>query len=685
MGLVQCVTLSDGSSAGAAGTLTGMIYRALAASIFRTGSRTAAALALLLAAPAARAQEVRDLDPHVHAEASATPPRIRLAWPAMANSQSFTVRRRAEGETGWTVLGAPLDGTATAFDDDAVEPGRTYEYAVRRQPAAGQTIAMGTGYVLAGIDVPFRDDPGVVLLVIDRAMAPALASELDRFEADLAADGWDVARELVDATSTPPDVRARIQAAAATHGARLRAAVLLGAVPRAFSGLIRPDGHPDHLGAWPADGYYADLDGTWTDSTVNGGVGSFANKPGDGKFDQSQLPSDLDFALGRVDTADMPVFTGLDATALLRRYLDRNHAYRTGEARVRARGWVSDKFGYAKGEAFTRIAWRDSAAIFGTEPDTGRPFFDALEDPAGGYAFAIGAGGGNPRGAEGVGSSSDFVSRRPRAVFVGLFGSYFGDWSYRDNFLRASILGPTGALATSWIARPSGHYHALGALRSLGEAFLATANNDSRSYDVGYSARGVHQALLGDPTLRMFVVRPPSALAATPGAGGVALRWMPSPDEVAGYHVYRRAMAGAAPATRLTASPVTATEFTDAAAMPGARYRYRVVAVQRLVTGSGRFDNHSQGVFADATGAETSPPDAGAVREDGGLGPDGGLAVDAGGTRGDGGFGTDGGAAAGFGCRAAGSARTGSPAPALGLVALGLALAARRRARRAAR
>jgi hypothetical protein len=138
--------------------------------------------------------------------------------------------------------------------------------------------------------------------------------------------------------------------------------------------------------------------------------------------------------------------------------------------------------------------------------------------------------------------------------------------------------------------------------------------------------------------------------------------------------------------------------------MPGARYRYRVVAVQRLVTGSGRFDNHSQGVFADATGVEPSPSDAVGVREDGGLGPDGGLAVDAGGTRCDGGPGTDGGlrvdagdtcgdgergpggtsdATAGGGGGAPRRPRTGSPE--LGLVALGLALAARRRARRAAR
>ena len=65
---------------------------------------------------------------------------------------------------------------------------------------------------------------------------------------------------------------------------------LLGHVPVPYSGNINPDGHPDHQGAWPADGYYADMDGTWTDISVNNTVATGTrndNVPGDGKFDQS--------------------------------------------------------------------------------------------------------------------------------------------------------------------------------------------------------------------------------------------------------------------------------------------------------------------------------------------------------------------------------------------------------------
>ena len=110
------------------------------------------------------------------------------------------------------------------------------------------------------------------------------------------------------------------------------------------------------------------------------------------------------------------------AGALLRRYLDKDHAFRTGTVEVRRRTWVSDSFGFFMGEAFSRAAFRDGVAIFNSEPESGRPYFDALEDPMGGYALGFGCGGGNPTGAGGVGSTTDFVNRMPRALFVPLFG-----------------------------------------------------------------------------------------------------------------------------------------------------------------------------------------------------------------------------------------------------------------------
>jgi murein endopeptidase len=125
----------------------------------------------------------------------------------------------------------------------------------------GSMIAPGFGYVIGGVDVPFRDDPGVVAVVVEAQTLAGASAEVTQLEDDLRADGWTVVRVETTAMTPPPMLRAALQRVATDHAERFRAAILLGAVPRAFSGNINPDGHADHQGAWPADGYYADFDG----------------------------------------------------------------------------------------------------------------------------------------------------------------------------------------------------------------------------------------------------------------------------------------------------------------------------------------------------------------------------------------------------------------------------------------
>jgi hypothetical protein len=593
--------------------------------IRRSGKAVVCSLCVLASAGAARAQSVADLDPHIRVTASSMPaPVITLRWNASTVAQSFIVRRRESPEDGFAMV-AMLGPTATSYEDRSVMAGRSYEYAVQRRSPMGATIASGEAYVLAGIDIGFRDDPGVVAVVVDEETAAAQAMKLSRYEDDLRADGWSVVSVRVRRTATPPMVRAALQMVATEHGDRFATAVLLGAVPRAFSGQLRPDGHSDHEGAWPADAYYADLDGTWTDTRDYPGMNFNANRAGDGKFDQSVIPSTLELAVGRVDAEGMTAFNAMP-TELIGRYLDRNHAYRVGEFTARPRTWVSDSFGYFMGEAFSRAAWRDGNVVFGADPESGRPFFDALEDPAGGYAFAFGCGGGNPQGAAGVGSTMDFARRMPRSVFVGLFGSYFGDWAYANNFLRAPLFAQPGALASLWFARPWAHLHGLGAMRSFGDEYLRTVQGSG--YDVGAARMGVHQGLMGDPTLRMFTTRPPTMLRATATDDGVALAWGASPESgIVGYHVFRveASRVDRAAAQRLTMTPVTETSFVDRSGTPSVEYRYRVVAVARITTGSGSYDNHSLGVSARA--APRAPAlDAGAATDASGPASDGSAA-----------------------------------------------------------
>jgi hypothetical protein len=592
------VTHEDEDTHGTEGTLCAMRFLPMTA-----------ASAVLLLAGGAHAQKVEELDPHVKVTAAASS--ITLEWQAAPDTTSWSLRKR-EGDGAWTTLEAMLPATTLSYEDKTVTAGKVVEYNVQRK---GTTS--GNAYVLAGFEVPFPDDPGVVALVVDEQTAKVTSV----LEEDLAREGWDVEKVVVTATDKPETLRDKLKELKTKHAARFAAAFLLGRVPRAFSGSINPDGHPDHKGAWPADTFYGDLDGMWPDTQELGGEGVFVNKAGDGKFDPSRLPSDVDIAVGRVDFFEMPAFAPLDEQALIKRYLEADHAFRAGQKTYGARTFVADSFGYFSGEAFSRLAWRDAHAIYGSGPESGKPIFDALEDPAG-YGLAFGCGGGNPTGAGGVGSTNDFVMRAPRAAFFGLFGSYFGDWSYKDNFLRAALGSSGGVLATAWFARPWHHLHHLGAMRTFGQAFVATANNSGVAYDTGSSARSIHLALLGDPTLRLFVARAPTELKAGSATTALRLDWAASPDADSGYVVYRRDGKGT-PWKKL--ADVAALTYDDATVVDGSSYEYRVVARKKKVTASGSFFLHSPGGTVVAKYTALTGIDG-----DSGLESDGGVAADPG-------------------------------------------------------
>jgi hypothetical protein len=97
--------------------------------------------------------------------------------------------------------------------------------------------------------------------------------------------------------------------------------------------------------------------------------------------------------------------------------------------------------------------------------------------------------------------------------------------------------------------------------------------------------------LLGDPTLRMAVVPPPSEVKASRAGGGVRLTWLPPPPE-SSFHVYRAA-AATGPFVRLNREALTTPNFTDESAGRG-RQHYQIRALALTRTGSGAYTNLSQ-------------------------------------------------------------------------------------------
>ncbi len=562
----------------------------------------ACALALSVSVANCLAQTARDLAVVLSATVQTNPDRISLSWVADAAATNYTVYRKNPQSGQWGA-GTSLGAEATSHVDNSVTTGIAYEYHVRKQA----TNHTGDGYICAGIQVPMTDSRGKLVLVVDESVAPGLALQLHRLELDLAGDGWTVLRRDVSRSASVTEVKALIQGDYNADPAGVKAVFLMGRVPVPYSGNIFPDGHtPDHKGAWPADGYYGEMNGNWTDTTVNYSGSSDPrnrNVPGDGKFDQVDFPSAVELQVGRVDFANLPAIP-LSETELLRRYLDKNHAFRQKAVSVPARGLIDDAIGVLTDpqdpsyrEGFSTSAWRIFGPFFGPANITGGDWIVTLGSQS--YLWGYGCGFGNYTFAGGIANTTQLVTNDTRVVFTMLFGSYFGDWDATNNLMRAQVATSSHTLACAWSGRPYWLLHPMALGETLGAGALLTQNNsdDYEANDIG-DALGtwkVHIGLMGDPTLRLHVVTPPSAMLARTGdSPGVELTWTASPEGVLGYQVYR-ANAAAGPFTRLNSLPVSGTFFNDLTGGPA--HVYMVRALKLETSASGSYTNLSQGVF----------------------------------------------------------------------------------------
>ena len=321
-------------------------------------------------------ENTKEYSVQLSARAQATPPQLTLTWPQDGSLQpkSYSVYRKASGSSSW---GRPtlLPGTATSYIDKNVQVGASYEYQVVKSTQR----YTGFGYVYAGINATLEDKYGKLLLIVDNTYATELKHELNRLQMDLVGDGWGVTRMEVARTEPVVNIKARIKAEFERDPENVKGVFLFGHVPVPYSGDIVPDGHaPDHQGAWPCDGYYADMDGLWTDNWVNDTSAADPrnrNVPGDGKYDQSTFPAPLKLMIGRVDLANMPgrLTCGGAATfpgelELLRNYLNKDHAFRTKQLDLfSSTPLVGDYFGIRDGEAFAASGWRNLASFFAAD------------------------------------------------------------------------------------------------------------------------------------------------------------------------------------------------------------------------------------------------------------------------------------------------------------------------------
>ena len=535
----------------------------------------------------------------MNATVSATPsPQVVFTWDTQATGVNMGIYRRVMGVTGgtntWESRGSVAYPTAT-FTDSIVD-GTVYEYKIDRPTLVSPALNEAASFISVTLDAPIVHNRGTLLLFVDNTFSTSLATELTQLEMDLAGDGWtvqrtDFPRDGVVASGTmvvsgnAPALKAAVQAAYNADPTNVKALYLFGRLPIAKSGDQAPDGHTARAEA--TDGFYGDMTGTWTDTT-NYGTG--INVPGDGIYDQSYYPAPVTLMVGRVDMAGMTAYPK-EELELLRDYLHKEHAFRTGQ-----RTEVSRTGLWNSGYLWEEENWFNP--FIGTANMTYAPFKPTLSTTP--YLFAMDFGNYD-------GTSTDYTATPNKLIFGVNFGSYKQDFDSNNNTMRALLAQPDWGLTCAWGGRPAWFFHHMAAGLPIGYSALRTMNNNYTlagynnanfdyypNGDYNWLAGYITVNLEGDPTLRLDPVVPPGNVVVTSTG---ALTWTASTDgSVSGYHVYRSSNQFG-PYTCLTSGTlVTGTTYQDASVPAGDVY-YQVRSVKTETHTSTSYANTSVGAF----------------------------------------------------------------------------------------
>ena len=438
---------------------------------------------------------------------------------------------------------------------------------------------------------------------------------------------------------------------------RVKSVLLLGDVPVPYSGpqlsdnfesAGMPDGHS--LRALPADVYYGDVDTDWilNPSDPNGALYisegwtddqnynefndfmvindphdtpqySVNNITGDGRFDNHSVPTGafdddgqaVELAVGRIDFSRMSLFAGDHGTAtlseeaneiaLLRRYLDKDHAFRNALFTVPDRAFVIGSNG---NNATRSREWENYSAVIGGDVIE-RNWYGIMGAAGSEALFASSASNGSNHrklvSLDGSPSTID-VNQFDHLSTLTVFNAVSASWTLEtnkdNNFLRSLIANDGYSLTASWnFGDGNGlQLQHMGIGETIGHANLISQVGFDGSEEANH-----WRSLQGDPTLRARVVKPVTNVSANYDSGQVTISWDLSADEgEAGFQGYRVYSADSFNGlfTEKTTSVVTGGTFSFGGSQTDADKIYMVRAIKDEVTPSGTYTNASTGAFS---------------------------------------------------------------------------------------
>ena len=479
-----------------------------------------------------------------------------------------------------------------------------YEYIFTKTENSSTTAL---GYTISGVKYNPSVNRKHVILLIDSSYLIVLNQELDQLVEDLYFMGWQVSKVYAGRNESAETVKERLKKHHYSQIKTPETLFIIGHVPVPYSGYFSsqgtkypPDGHAEgsgnHTGAWPADCYYGDFEGIWTDRNVTCTTGSQTrhhNIPKDGKFDQSVIPSDVVLEIGRADFFNMSAFSNND-TLLTRQYLNRIHDWRLGKIKMEKRALIDNNF---SGLNLASTGYQNLPCFVGLDSVfDDRDYFTAQKQ--GSYLWSYGCGAGSYTSCNGIGNTTDFVKAKDsfQNAFTILAGSYFGDFDVKNSLLKAPLL--TGSLNCFWGGIPKWYVHHMALGSNIGFGAMITMNNTTEYFNGQFngSDRGVFISLMGDPTITLAPPQPISNLTATSTNGKVQFNWAASSDA----HFYEVYLLDTSNKTghikNLRKKDFTSQSpnFTDDENWSSGDYEYLVCAVRLDTSGAGTYYNRSK-------------------------------------------------------------------------------------------
>lgn len=554
------------------------------------------------------------------AEVNLTAPSVTVKLlDATSNTSNTTnIYRRPLYGTGadWVLVASNLPAGTTQWTDVNVSSGQTWEYKIKRTGTwsyGGQNYD-ATGYTVGSLLKDNANYQGQMILLVADNIANGLPAKYRRLKKELTGDGWLVNEIIVakasgwDSGDTVVGIRNKIKTVYnnAPAGDKPKMLFILGHVsmPRSGSSLVTsPDGHDQNKGARGCDGYYADIDGVYTDvSTFNpGGLETplAVNLPGDFKWDQDFYPSSLEMAFGRVDFADLSD-NSLSEIQFTERYLDRLSNYKM----VAPGADMGDKTGFFVGydnsnDGSYRTLPNLSKSANVLQNTAGAPHPQWIQNNGPFKVYMQNANFPEPGEWDTYGMNATVYSSDQ---------SYWGfndePQSFYYSRIRGLLAANTKCLVTLWTTSAVNFFYQACSGEPLGKAVKEIMNHNAvnnnvekpqQNWDASDWWNRTHFAYNGDPTLRLYQLQPPSNLVFHAGTNQSVLSWTASPDpEVMGYHVYKSTTEFGI-YNRVTSALVTGVNYTENNGTENSWYMVRAVKTEE--SGCGKFLHPSAGIF----------------------------------------------------------------------------------------